>query len=810
MKLQNRLYVSTALGAGCLLLLASQAFAQTEPGAPSAAAARTSGGAEDIGDIVVTARKRSETLISVPVAVTAVTKQEIENRKINSIYDASAITPGLIIGHSFINNGVTVFLRGVGNTSSNIYSAPSVLLNVDGASTNSGTFFQGALFDVSGIEVLKGPQALYFGRSATAGIIALHTGDPTSRPDAELTGGYEANAREFDIRGFVSTPITPELGIRLAGFYTNSAGYLRDPDPLSLRRRVGGEKSYGGRVTLAFDKPELGLRAKLKLSATDRQRDVWNPEQRRCTFDTPQNPVVVDNCKVDNVISGIGRTFPAYNPNLNYAAGNAASFAQGTPLSVFADGKPFGETKTKQAIFDASYDITPGLTLNSLTSYSRVSGTERGQLDTSKNYLGGLFWDKEFSQEARLTSDFKDSWINFMVGGAYSTTRNYSEIGLVVAPSTIWFDTIAKNSVNAKTAFGQVMFTPLKHWELSAGVRYTEIHEFFTSLIARNNILPDVLQGEGVGKLPQNAIDHKEHNYSPEVTLTYRPSQDLTAYASYKRGYKGPTFNINTIAATYAVNTSSSLPASLVPGINPVKGERVSGGELGLKGVFFDRQLVFTSAVYLFDYKGLQSSFNSKSSAGQAPVTQITNAADARNKGIEGSIAYSPRAVPGLSLHAAANYTHLNYTRFVGAPCYNGQTTATGCVGGAQDLTGRHAANAPRWTGEIGANYDMDVFSDYRLGLSANMNFSSAYNVVLTENPNGHQPGWTTVDASIRLSPRSDHWSLALIGRNLTNRYYATSGQDSTPLITAGVPTDSLIFVNRGRQVQIQLTVRPF
>src|SRR5262249_40235351 len=141
-------------------------------------------------------------------------------------------------------------------------------------------------------------------------------------------------------------------------------------------------------------------------------------------------------------------------------------------------------------------------------------------------------------------------------------------------------------------------------------------------------------------------------------------------------------------------------------------------------------------------------------------------------------------SVDGLVLKGEVNYNHGNYTRFPTAACYGNQTVAEGCVGGQQNLAGKQLIRAPRWTGNVGFDYSADVTDKYQAALSTTVSFTSGTNVVPEYNPNGYQSGYALLDASLRFGKLDGPWELALIGRNLTNKYYLISGVDD------GIPAD--------------------
>jgi iron complex outermembrane receptor protein len=326
----------------CVLLAAA-----SEPSRAQQAPAPSSDNASALGEIVVTARKRAESIMSAPVVVEAITSAQVENLKIADMSDLASVTPGLVVGDAFVGVGATVYMRGLGNGNSAQLIDQSVLLNIDGVSMSHGAFYKLGMFDVGQIEVLKGPQALFFGKSSSAGIIAVHSADPTADWESKATVGYEYYGNEKDVDAYVSGPLTDNLGIRVAGYHNVQGGWLYNVNPYTANGRVPGGEYDGARLTLKYDNPQSGLRMNLKLSTMYNYVNVGATglDQAVCTGSSRQKggPYgYIDNCRIDDILDGVADPFP-YNPHVNWPGsyGNAAAFASGSPSPLFRNGKPY-------------------------------------------------------------------------------------------------------------------------------------------------------------------------------------------------------------------------------------------------------------------------------------------------------------------------------------------------------------------------------------------------------------------------------------------------------------------------------------
>jgi outer membrane receptor protein involved in Fe transport len=287
------------------------------------------------------------------------------------------------------------------------------------------------------------------------------------------------------------------------------------------------------------------------------------------------------------------------------------------------------------------------------------------------------------------------------------------------------------------------------------------------------------------------------------VTLTWRPTDDLTAFVSYKRGYRGPGMNANYSAGTYEAGSE-----------NFYHGETTEGVEGGVKATLLDRSLSVQADAYRYNYKSIQVSFVN---ARDFQVF-VQPGADARVQGVELATTYSPPSVAGLAFNGAINYNDSHYTSFPGAPCYSGEPAGTAVgfcdytlANPGQNLKGKTLAHAPKVTAQVGASYQTELTSTYAMAVTGNVNYSSSYESNPYYNPFGIQHAFATIDASIRFGKLDGPWELALIGRDLTNKYFYSSGLDEGQAIAslAGTTGDSIIYVNRPRQIMLQLTVRP-
>ncbi|MET0545062.1 MAG: TonB-dependent receptor, partial [Caulobacterales bacterium] len=694
------------------MLMASSALAMTA----TAAAAQ-----EAQGDIVVTARKQNETLISVPVVVSAVSAEQLEKRAIANLDGVSRAVPQLMIapqGGSV--QGGNVAIRAIAGPDSNPFGDQAVSFVIDGVAISKSSVRRMSDTDLSQIEVLKGPQALFYGKNSPGGIVSIRSADPKDRFEAKISTGYEFQAEEWRTEGYVSGPITDQLGARIAGYYSEQKGDLTDATPedniLRGDAHATESKDYSLRGTLKYE-PTDNFDARFKLNLA---RTKNNGPASRTGFHHCANGVRF----TEIVASGFGVPITPQPctvkdgdvVNAGYGPGSAT--LGGTLNKYRPDGKNFQDQQQYLTGLEMNWRPMDGVTISSVSGYYEV------KLEQCQNYNNdayivlpscNLLYNKEFSQELRATTDF-DGPLNFTAGAYWSQTdtktgsltlgfaNGFDLADLFGLPAAFGFtqrggvdDPFIVNNYYfgqngyAWSAFGQARWDITPQLELDVGGRYSE--EIKNLKFVRNG--GGIAEGTpGVVNLDDSTLVIPATNkgsfndFSPEVTLSYRPTEQFTLFGSYKEGFLSGGFN----------SSSSTLPNGVDLAYDQ---QRVDGFEVGAKSKLLDGALYLQGAVYDYDIKGLQvTNFT-------GTVSTIRNAGAASVKGAEIEANYKT-PIEGLSFNAAAAYNKAEYTRFDNAPCYIGQSIAQGCTltgpGGTavQDLEGTPLARAPTWNANVG------------------------------------------------------------------------------------------------------------
>ena len=344
-------------------------------------------------------------------------------------------------------------------------------------------------------------------------------------------------------------------------------------------------------------------------------------------------------------------------------------------------------------MLELNFKVSDEITATSVTGYYDVNEEDQfnagGSSAAAPAFSSFTNYKREnFTQELRLTSDFRDFPLNFTVGGFYETVSQF-KTGIArnnqtippppVVDSLYLSNGTHENPADSVSAFGQLLWKITPQLELAGGARWTyedRSHIYKNFLPRVGGVLTPTIVDLAVPRITS-------HRVSPELTLTWTPTEDLTIFGALKKGYKSGSHNSS---GSFRNGSDSSFGD-----------EKVQGGELGLKARLLDRSLAFNLSGYYYKYEGLQVGANASSAEGII-VTQTLNAASAKVYGLEADISYRPPGIDGLSLRAAANWNHARYETFDNAPCWGGQRVADGCNLGFN----RSAANQQTQAGPAG------------------------------------------------------------------------------------------------------------
>jgi iron complex outermembrane recepter protein len=697
----------------------------------------------ELTEIVVTAEKRSERLIDVPVAITVVSAEQLDRQHVYSIADLARTTPSLEMVQAFGGPGGGGQIRGIGTNSFSPTAEGAVGIVVDGVP--QGNVNISNLFDLQQVEVLKGPQGTLFGLTSSAGVINMTTAAPDpSKLEVKAHVDYSDKGRagsefgEETVRAVLNLPLTSIAAVRLA---------------------VSDDRIKGVQVN-DFDH-------------TDNISTEWGARLRFLVRPTEDLDV--------NLIADYDRRGQNYNdPQFNYVSANPALSAELAACGITASydnnarcGNQRNDLNYRNYGLSGQIDYRlAGATLTSITGY-RKQITAPNDFDpqgVAAEFqqifsVGQTSSGRQFTQELRVTNNGPQT-VEYTAGvfySSYSAETAYEPgggffVGTFDIPPTpfmpppfpftpfVVMATSTATTNKSEAAFGQLTYHLTEQLGLLGGLRYT--HQSLTAFTSANPI-PPALTPAQFGSL-------SEDNVSGLIGLQFAISQDLKSYFKVVRGYKGPQ----------VTPAAQGSPQSVIGAEIPTE------FELGIKGSSLEHRLTWDGDVFysrVHDYQGQSCSLNPVGAlvcVGQS-VPQVTT------KGVEFNLIGQIAA--GLSANVGYVY---DIAKYPGG--YTGYDP-NNLVGGTTDLSNQQLVGVPKNKLSLSGEYAYTFGAEAQAFLSADTVFKSAMRLGPTADPRFVYPkNWNT---GLRLGVRapSDMWSVALFARNL--------GQDREPVTLFGGPS---------------------
>lgn len=741
-------------------------------------------------EMVITARKRSESLVDSPVAVTFLPGEKLNDYNITRLEDMATLAGGGVL---IADSGVspTMSIRGISSDSTNAGFDQSVGLVIDGVYYDRSRWTTQGFFDVAQVEILKGPQSLYFNKSAVAGAVVLTTSNPTEEFEGAVTAGHEFEAEEWYFEGYVSGPLSETVGARLALSYRDSEGWLENQAPPYAGEDFAAEEETMGRLTLAWDPSDtFSANFKVQLVEQDTDGPATRGQLYNCRGPLPGGTTITGI--PTDVTLAVGAP---YGIDDDCKLNDTISVYPGAPGTEF-DKPSNGDFESVLTSLNMSWSLG-NWTVTSITGYSDYTLKDNTGYTSNQGNISAIQKESNdsFSQELRAISSF-DGPLNFLAGVNYQESdfkfHNANQIILAIPDTrngrTASQDHVATQNATSFSVFGEIQWELSEQWLLTAGARYSDeekdsdydlffVNEWFEPIFGFPFWLP-----EGT------YIKHKfsDDDISPQVTLEWRPSDGLNFYVSYREGFKPGGFSLG------ATPTGSLT----VPDDFLFDSEEVKGYEVGFKGLLMEGQLSLEVIAYDYKFNNLQLNlFNPESAS-----FRVGNAGKALTTGVEADIRY--QLTDSLQIHASATYNDGRFGDY-STQCWTLQTEAQGCdlLTGTQDLDGEPLPRAPEYTLGAGMSYTQALGS-LMFDMRTDVFWSDDYQLEPTNSPFLVQDSYWRVDASVGLESGNGRWRAALWGRNLTDEHISSFGA------TRGFTTDQLATIQRLRSWGTELTYR--
>jgi len=713
--------VAVAIFNMAMPVYSASAYAAAEP---AASADRFS-----IDEITVTARKRSESLQQAPVAVSAFTTAALEDRSINDTVSLTSFVPNLnsttgLSGGSHAN----YFIRGVGQIDHVATVDSGVSLYLDGIYLGRANGANLSTLDVERIEVLRGPQGTLFGKNTLGG--AIHV--ITAKPGEEFAGVASAvvGSRDWaEFRGWVNVPLEDNLFARISLNAKSQDGWAT---------RIGDGEVFGDRESIS-----------------GRARVLWIPSE---TVEVDLSFDISHGRGTSNPISlaGIG-SLGFYPPDFNQD-----DYIPENPYTTYAGFEAGNDIDVWGLSGTVNWDVADNVSLKSITAYRTLKQITGNDFDGSPIFGIDQIqatdqW--QFSEELQLSGLSFEGKLNWMLGLFYFKENVDQAIPIHL------FTPTALNQVNYLdieniAGFGQATLQLTNQFSITAGARHTyekkeqTINNFF--LAAREQLLSRKLSdfihtpasGRGFETIPSTDLQESWTSFTPKVSLDFQVNDEVLAYASFSKGFKGGGFNGR------PTGTNEFLA------YDP---ERLNSWELGLKSEWFERRLRFNAAAFYNDYSDIQLLVLRQSGDGALSIfTQ--NAAKAELYGLE--VESVALLAPGLEFNLGLGYLHNKYKKL------DPGTVDVG-VGYGDKLP-----QAPKWSISAGLQYEYFVEGFGTITPRVDYSYKTKYYFFAANNPLDVQDSLSLVNARLTYTSLNEAWSVSLFANNLFDKFYYAQRED--------------------------------
>lgn len=713
---RNLLSLSVAVLA---IVSVTPAFGQTGPIAEAAASV-----AEDNVEIVVTAQKRSERLVEVPIAISVLGGEDIRERGVTDFVELSNQVPGLVLRESVAGRSTqAIVIRGVGADDFRPNGNPTAALHVDGVYQGSNIFFSNQLFDVAQIEVLKGPQGTLYGRNTSTGVVNVLT----EKPGKTASGYVDVEYGRFgvvNVEGGVGGPISDTIGVRVSAIFEKGNG------PFLHQGTAGLE----------------GFRLDPRIPALPRTEPVENfggPNfaAMRAIVDAQISPQTLLRLQIHGArdrselnITDVPLESPSRNPIDN------------DPFTVASNIVPRLQADSFGGYVQLEHELGETVTFTAQLAHESVDQIAANS-DGTPLRLTDVEYDTQLRQttvEARLDNGTA-SRLDWILGGFYLTDNvKFDSVLLLLDNPTFATNLFTRYSQQREgwSVFGQGDLALTERLSATLGLRYSREIVNFEGITGDLNPFGTTRRSDSFPLLFLNSFEDGE--VSGRGAITFRPTDESSFYIAAARGFKAGGFDGSTLFTP--------------PENEPILSETVWSYEAGFKYLPRGGGIGLTGDVFYADYDGLQG--NREVDFNGTPVLVRVNLAGARVFG--GEFAATWRPEPRLNLSLGVAYLDSEITAVNGSAALQAR------------LLGNRLPDAPKLSFNGSARFEQPIGS---LLLTAQADFSRKSSMFKEEANLVAVPSYTLVNARLGIGERERGFRAALWARNLTDATYFTSYQ---------------------------------
>ncbi|WP_296253764.1 TonB-dependent receptor [Pseudomonas sp. UBA4194] len=699
--------------------------------ATPAFAAQNDGESVSLQAVTVTATRRAESLQKVPVAVSVVDGEQLERDNRNGVASIVQQVPSLNFRTGASNKDTSLFIRGVGTISTSPGVEPTVATVIDGVVYGRPGQATLDLLDLERIEVLRGPQGTLFGKNASAGVLNIVTKAPTEETHGYIDQSYYSG-NESRTRFGIGGSLIPDT---LKGSLTTLFGSYDG----NVDNRANGHEVNGYN--------RKGIRGKLVFTPSDDLTLTLAADYMQSHDDAP-----------NGVVS------KALTPG--FASALAPVDASNHSRNIVSDYRSHVEDINKGLSAQLDWNLGD-YTLTSITAWRGWDNTQwqdGDRLATVSTAFpgtedkGDLSYD-QYSQELRLASP-KGEFVEYVGGLFYMHGKDEETYRRSLVTPTGVQRGVADYSTTSDSysVFGETTLNFTSRLRGIAGLRWT--HDDLEYDHRRASTSATTVSGIQPATRSSGSVD--EDGWSGRLGVQYDLSDDVMAYVTYSRGYKGPAYNV-------FFNMQPRDTDALKP-------ETSNTWEAGIKASAWDNRLTTNLAVFHSDYDNYQANFFD-TVAGQV-VTRLINAGSVSTEGVE--LDYALQATPNLKLSGALAYTKARIDQF---SCPAG--AAASC-----NVDGKTLPYSPDWKSYVRADYSIPLANGLDVELGTDYSWQSEVQYDISQNPDTRQGAYGIWNASIALADYNNGWRVALLGKNLADKSYSPMLASGSGYIYRAVPRD--------------------
>ena len=735
-------------------------------------------GAQAIEEIIVTARKREESLQDVPISVQTFSGEEIAEQGIVDLQMLAPYTPSFAYTPSPGASDL-YFMRGLGTFGSGVHFEPGVGQVFNGYFSTRGRLGRSALVDMAQVEILKGPQGAIIGKNTSLGAINITSNKPTEEFEALAAGQYNIEASEgFEFDGVLSGSISDSVRGRVAVNFRDVDGWVHNT---SFDQDLQQQEDLTVRLMLDIDFSDR-FTGEFMYQRTDYDRHGKARMPAGCLEFVPPAGPPHSIARAEGFGFNCTLRDTSHTVDLRRASAGGTTFNSEEPFTLEND--LFGATLTWER---ENFEI------KSLSAYFEYEITDMfsgDQRDIERVSIQNDETYDQFYQELRISST-SDNTIDYTAGvmyfdGQMDMTQTFhavaGAVGGPTTPATARHE-FAGSTTTSVAAFGQIDWQLSDALSLSLGGRYTDEDRDGRRAQIPGEIYTDPSQadtalcftggplractmgndGMTVGGAVTASIGESKFSYN--LSLQYAMSENSKLYFTHATGFKSGGFELR----------GAGDPSKFI-----FRPEESTNYEIGGKHTLADGSVRFNWALFHTEVDDLQSAANDP-----VIIQQIVAQGDVTSEGLELDLLWA--VTDNFRLSFVSTWLNAEYDNFLGS-CYLSQVeNGTGCMNisismgqraGVQQLAGLQMVFAPDWAHVLGADWNMPVGGDKDLSFSAKWISTSSYFTSMERDPAGHQGATDRIDATIALS--GEKWSVAVIGRNLTNELVQVFGNAST------------------------------